>query len=323
MRVLVTGGCGFVGSAVVRHAVERGDHVLNVDRRRRSSPTPTLTPIATREGYARLEADVSDRALLRAVVREFGPDAIIHLAAAPDGNTDTVIDSEIGAAHAVLEAARTYVESLKGERRDRFRLVHLEQAECDTPGSLTHAQAARATGATLMDRWSRATGLSLVTCVAGEAFGPWQAQTSFLARMIATLLHEQVFVLPDGGETVRDWLPIRDLAAGLLQAAQAAAPQSRIDLSVGAERRDVDMAESVCAQLDERLPRARGAWMDLIKTEGDPALASLGPMLDAAEAERDLGWRPQGFHTGFDRLLTWALASYAAAQARSLSVAAE
>jgi dTDP-glucose 4,6-dehydratase len=143
-----------------------------------------------------------------------------------------------------------------------------------------------------------------------------------MARLVAHLMHDRDFTIPDGGEIVRDWLPIRDFAAGLLRAAEAAAPLSRIDFSVGAERRDIDIAESVCALLDERTPRPGGRWMDLVTCEGPPAISS-GPMLDQMEAEQSIRWQPQGFHTGLDRLLSWSLASRAAVQARTHAVAAE
>jgi dTDP-glucose 4,6-dehydratase len=317
MRVLVTGGCGFIGSAVVRLAAERGDHVLNLDRRKKSVAVPALGNTAQREGYARLEADVTDRAMIRAIMREFAPEVVIHLAATSDDDPEAMVDAEIGGAFGVLEASRQYYERLDDEKRDRFRIVHAERAESDVPEKLTRPQAARGAAAALLDRWARANDLPLVTCVAGEAFGPWQPQSSFMARLMSSLVNQRPFHLEMGGETVRDWLPIRDMASGLLRAAEVAPAQSRFDLSVGAERRDIDIAESVCALLDERTPMADGElWSSLLIVEGDGLVASGGPMMDSHEAERELGWRPGGFHTGLDRLLTWALASHAASQAR-------
>ncbi len=317
MRVLVTGGCGFVGAAVVRLAVERGDHVLNLDRRKKSIVVPALGNTAHREGYARLEADVTDRAMIRAIVREFAPEAIIHLAASSDDDPGAMVDGEIGGAFGVLEAARQYYERLDGEKKARFRIVHVERAEGDVPVKLSRSHAAQAAASALFDRWARANDLPLVTCVAGEAFGPWQSQSSFMARLVSSLVHQQPFQLEMAGETVRDWLPVRDLALGLLRAAEVAPAQSRFDLSVGAERRDIDIAESVCSLLDERMPMADGAlWSSLLVAEGTGAGAPAGPMLDAMEAERELGWEPTGFHAGLDRLLSWALASHAASQAR-------
>jgi len=326
MRVLVTGGCGFIGSAVVRLAVERGDNVLNIDRRRKSNPTPALGPIGSREGYARLEADVTDRALMRAVVREFAPDAVIHLAAPESDDPTAIVDGEIGGAFSILEAARSWFESAPAAVRGRFRMVHLERAESDMPDHIDRSQAVKGAASSLIERWARATAMPAVTCVASAAFGPWQPRTSLLSRMLASLMHDQAFAVPDGGETVRDWLPVRDLAEAILAATIAPDAEGRIDISVGAERRDIDIAESICGLLDERLPRASGApWFSLVKTEGSPRTALSSPMLDSSEAERLLGWRPQGFHVGLDRLLSWTIASYEASRARAsaMAVAAE
>lgn len=317
MRILVTGGCGFVGSAVVRMAVERGDHVLNLDRRKKSVPVPALGPLLQREGYARLEADVRDQAMVRAVMHEFAPDAVIHLAAANAEDPAALVDGEIGAAFAVLEASRHYFDKLKGAQRDRFRIVQAERADAWPPENLSPANAVRASAVTLADRWSRAYGLPLATCLAGEAFGPWQHGSSFFGRLLTGLLHHQSFAVPDGGETVRDWLPVRDLASGLLCAAAHAEPQSRHELSVGAERRDIDLAEAVCGLLDERLPCAGGQpWSRRLSLDRPGPSELSGPMLEGQHAEHALQWRPLGFHAGLDRLLSWAVASHAASQAR-------
>jgi dTDP-glucose 4,6-dehydratase len=282
---------------------------MNLDRRGRTTPTPALAPIAAREGYARLEADASDRAMMRAVIRQFEPDAVIHLAATPDAPGDALMDGEIGAAYAVLEACRAYRDSLSGERRQSLRIVHAEQAANDSEFRPTRVQAARSAAAALMDRWARACDLPLVTCVVGEAFGPWQPQTSLMARLVAHLMHDRDFIIPDGGEIVRDWLPVRDFAAGLLRAAEAAPPLSRIDLSVGAERRDIDIAESVCALLDELRPRADGRpYREQITYVTDRPGHDRRYAIDARKLEQELGWKPaETFETGIRKTVQWYL----------------
>lgn len=313
MRVLITGGCGFIGSAVVRLALERGDQILNLDRRRKSAPMPSLAIAAGKQGYARLEADISDRSLMRAFFREFKPEAVIHLASAGDEPDECrLFDSEVAGAFSVLEASRSHFKSLEGDARQRFRIVHAQRADTDGVVAPTPAEAARAAASALFDNWAQAHGLPLVTCVAGDVFGPWQSDASLLSRLIASLLAGRPFKLDMSGETVRDWLPVNDFASGLIRAAETAPPLSRFEFSAGAERRDVDLAEAVCALLDSRVPMpAARSWSELIQTGGDGARAFSGPMLDAGEAEDHLGWRSRGFHAGLDRALNWALARYA------------
>ncbi len=321
MLVLVTGGSGFICSAVVRLAVERGDQVLNLDRRRKATPVPALAGVAGKPGYARLEADIADRPMLRAIVQEYKPDAIVHLAANPEGDTNSLFESEIACAFSVLEAAHAWHSQLKGEARDRFRLVHAIAAETDainTPAP-TPLKAARATAAALADNWSRTHGLPLVGCVAGEVFGPWQPDNAFLSELVRALANGRVFTVQNGGATIRDWLPVRDFAAGILAAAEKAQPHSRIDFA-GAERRELDVAEAVCILLDNRFPlRGNASWAGYIQVDGDVSTALTGPMLDENEAERELGWRSQGFHAGLDRVLGWALSRYAPSQARAVA----
>ena len=314
MRVLITGGCGFVGSAVVRLAADRGDPILNIDRRRKSNPIPALASVANAPGYARLEADISDRTLMRAVFREFKPDAVIHLASAgEDLDENRLFDSEITGAFSVLEASRAHYLSLDEAARERFRIVHAQRADGDGAVEPTPVEAARTAAAALFDNWSQAYRLPLITCVADQVFGPWQSDACLLSRMIASLLNGQPYKFDMGGKTVRDWLPVADFASGLIRAAEAGAPLSRFEFSAGAERSDIDLAEAVCALLDARSPMPSSvSWSALIGAEGDGSKASGGPMLDPGDAEKQLGWRSRGFHSGLDRALNWALSRYAA-----------
>lgn len=322
MRVLVTGGCGFLGAAVVRQAIERGDHVLNLDRRRKATPCPQLGNLTGAKDYARMEADVSDRMLMRSIFREFKPDAVIHLAAAGDEKDDVrIYESEVGATFAVMEASRAHLATLQGPARKAFRLIHAVSADNDPePAKATSQTAARATSMQLLESWTQAHELPLVTCVAGDVFGPWQADTALMPTLVCGLLRASKAKLTHGGATVRDWLPVRDFADGILCAAKAA-PFSRIDFSAGAERRDIELADALCALLDIRSALPNDAsWSSLVEVTGSPKGASTGPMLDDSEAELALGWKPRGFHAGLDRMLNWAMTRYAPTNA---AIAAE
>ena len=198
---------------------------------------------------------------MRAILREFKPDAVIHLAASPQSDPGSLFDTEIAGAFSVLEAARSHFDQLKGEARDAFRLVHAIAAEseaAETPRP-TPVQAARASAAALTDNWSRAHGLPLVSCIAAEVFGPWQPDTAFLSQLICSLVNGRVFTLEHGGATIRDWLPVRDFASGILCAAEKALPHAAHRFLGGAERRELDIAEAVCILLDARAPLEGGA----------------------------------------------------------------
>lgn len=309
MRVLITGGCGFIGAAVVRAAAAHGHCVLNIDRRRKTLPAPALAAVAGHKGYARIEADVADRALMRALFGEFRPERVIHLAAARDGDSEALFDTDIAGAFSVLEASRRHLDRLDDAGRAAFRLVHAVRASAETESDRPPApcEAASASAAALLDGFARAQGVPLVACSAHEVFGPWQADAALLPGLVAALAAGRPFALDAGGETVRDWLPVADFADGLLRAAEAGAPFSRYEFSVGAERRDLDIAEAVADFLDARAPRRAGPCSGLIDLAGAGEEARPAPMLDALAAETDLLWRPAGFHAGLDRALAWAM----------------
>ncbi len=142
MRILITGGCGFIGAAVTRAAVDRGHRVLNIDRRRKTAPVPALAPVNGRPGYARLEADIADRTLMRALFNEFQPDRVIHLASAIKDDPDLLFDTDVAGAYSILEACRRHMERLDEAGRSTFRLVHATRTVVEA-GRYVTALAAR------------------------------------------------------------------------------------------------------------------------------------------------------------------------------------
>jgi dTDP-glucose 4,6-dehydratase len=313
LRVIVTGGCGFLGAAVVRALFDRGALVLNIDRRRKSAIIPALEGLAGDPGHIRLEANVTDRSMMRGVFREFGPDKVVHLVGAAEEDPEALYESEVGAALSVLEACRGLLARYDDARRDGFRIVTAAAAARpdDGEGDLAPQDAARRVRTALLHNWSRSFGLPLIEGVADEVFGPAQPAGTPIGRVLAGVLSGEPTVLPAAGETVRDYVPVSDFAAGLVLALGSPRPQARYEFSAGVERRDIDVAEAVCALLDERAPRPDGrSWAASLAVEGDPPRFAAPPALDPTAAERVLGWRGGGFHDGLAQLVGWALARH-------------
>ncbi len=311
MRFLVTGGCGFIGSAVVRALVERGDRVLNIDRRHRTMPVPALASVVGKPGYARLDADVTDRAMMRAVFREFMPEKVIHLASA--SSDETAFEIDVAGTFSVLEACREARKHHSDAAREAFRIVQAVRVSFlpenpDLPAAPPSPQEAmRNTAASLAADWACAHDIPLVVCSAGEVFGPWQSPAAFPSRLVRALVANQRFELEARGLHQRDWLPARDFANGLVCAARSSAPLARHELTLGAERRDIDIAEAIGDLIDERLGRPGGqsrARLIDVSGDGEPCAH---PMLDATSAEQHLRWTPSGFHTGLDAMIGWSV----------------
>jgi dTDP-glucose 4,6-dehydratase len=310
MRFLVTGGCGFIGSAVTRALVESGDQVLVLDRRKRSSPVPGLSSVIGKTGLARLEADIGDRAMMRAVVTEFKPEAVIHLAAPQDEAPESLFDVSVAGAFSVLEACRRHVDKLPDEQRDAFRFVHALHATPDGAPILPRDAAANA-AAGLISEWSRALDLGRIACTGPDLYGAWQREDAPVPSIVSAALDGRPIALTEGGDVARDWLSVTEFADGLIAAARRGEAHADYQFTACAERRDIDLAEALCAILDVRAPRADGrSYASLIKP-GVAAEDAPDPpaLLDSALAERELGWRPLGFHESLDRAVRWMLAN--------------
>lgn len=312
MRCLVTGGCGFLGSAVVRALLERGDRVLNIDTHSRIAPVPSLGNVAGRSGYARLEADVSDRSLMRAVIAEFKPHCVIHLTA-PGANDDALTpEADIEKALSVVEACKFHLSRVSENEQSAFRLVHALHARHaghgEDPPMLSPRDATSAAAGRLIETWSRACGVPTTACLADALFGPWQPEGALVTDLLVSLLEEGVFILEDGGGTLRDWITADDFASGLISAAIHSQPFARYSFSTGAERSDLDMALTLCGLLDSARPLGtKGGWTDRIQIIPNPDEPVPAPHLNSDRAIEELGWSPNGFHDGLSRIIPWLL----------------
>lgn len=308
MRSIVTGGCGFVGSTLARELVNRGDRVLVIDAKLKSQPVPALAELTGNESFVRLQADLSDRTLMRSLFREFAPDRIFHLTAPRAEEPGEAFDADVACTFSMLDAARLELERREPEAREGFRIVcagRRAQPALAPGGGPDIRSASSRLRADVLEKYAAAFELSVVTCIADNAFGPHDQRPSTINRLIQALRERSAFDLVETN-AFRDWLPVADLATGMIAAAEKGEAGRTYEFSVGAERRDSDMAEIICALLDRKRPLQGRPWLDLV-TIADARSAKLRspPGLDAGPAERDLGWRPRGFHAGIDSLLDW------------------
>lgn len=309
MRSIVTGGCGFVGSTLVRELVNRGDRVLAIDAKLKSQPVPALADLAGNESFVRLQADVTDRTLMRSLFREFTPDRVFHLTAPRANEPGEAFDADLACTFSIMDAARIELERRTPEDREGFSIVCAGRrtqlpAAGAAPGPDIHTVSTQVR-AELLDRYASAYNLRVNTCIAGDAFGPHDARPTIINRLIAALRERSQFELVET-RVFRDWLPVADFATGMIAAAEKGAPGATYEFSVGAERRDSDVAEIICSLLDRKRPLQGRPWMDLVTiADARAARTQAPPALDAGPADRDLKWRPRGFHAGIDALIDW------------------
>lgn len=308
MRSIVTGGCGFVGSTLARELVSRGDRVLAIDARLKSQPVPALAGLAGNENFVRLQADVSDRTLIRSLLREFRPDRIFHLTAPRGEEPGEAFDADIACTFSVMDAARIELERRDPEERKGFRFLSAFRRSAlpssrgapSEPGSVSARLRAD-----LIGNYAAAYDLHTVTCIADSVFGPHDPRPTLINRLIKALRERNQFDLVETN-VFRDWLAVADLATGMIAAADNGDPGATYEFSVGAERRDSDVAEIICAVLDRKRPLQGRAWIDLVTlADARSARRQSPPGLDPGPAERDLKWRPRGFHAGIDSLIDW------------------
>jgi dTDP-glucose 4,6-dehydratase len=313
MRCLVTGGCGFLGSTVVRALLDRGDRVLNIDTHSRIAPVPSLDSITGRPGYARLEANVADRSLMRAITAEFKPHCVIHLTAPTADDEALEPEDDINASLSVMEACRFHLARIPTIEQSAFRLVHALNARHAEVGGhglpdLSPREAASAASGRLIETWSRAQGIPTTTCLADALFGPWQPEGALITDLLVSLLEGESYTLENAGETLRDWLTADDFASGLIAAALHGQAFTRYSFSAGAERSDLDMALTLCGLLDGLRPHpTRGGWMEMVEMGPRGYAPPPPPVLLADKAQAELGWSPAGFHDGLGRIVPWIL----------------
>jgi dTDP-glucose 4,6-dehydratase len=327
VSVLVTGGAGFIGSALVRKLVgERGVGVVNVDALTYAGNLDSVASVAAHPGYAFERVDVCDAGALRRVFAEHRPSAVVHLAAEShvdrsiDGPGDFVRTNVVGT-FTLLEEARRHWSSLQGAERERFRFVHVSTDEVfgslgpaglfteESPYRPSSPYSASKAGSDHLARaWHHTYGLPVVVTNCSNNYGPCQFPEKLIPHVILNALAGRPLPVYGRGENVRDWLFVEDHAEALVRVLEDGLPGETYAIGGSAERRNLDVVRGICALLDEMRPDPAGAHERLVAFVADRPGHDLRYAIDSSRITRELGWRPaESFETGLRRTVRWYL----------------
>jgi dTDP-glucose 4,6-dehydratase len=326
--VLVTGGAGFIGSAVVRRLLaQNGLRVVNVDKLTYAGNLESLREVAHHPRYAFERADICDLAHLTTIFEQYDPSGVIHLAAEShvdrsiDGPADFVATNVTGT-FLLLEAALAHWRRLEETRRPGFRFVHVSTDEVyGTLGATGYFSeqtayapnspysATKAASDHLARAWYHTYGLPVVTTNCSNNYGPYQFPEKLIPLVIHRALREESLPVYGAGENVRDWLFVDDHAEALQRAFERGTPGETYNVGGRSERRNIDVVRAICALLDGLQPRPNGArYEELITFVADRPGHDLRYAIDATKIERDLEWTPrETFETGLAKTVRWYL----------------
>ena len=327
MKLLVTGGAGFIGSAVVRRAVADGDAVVNLDALTYAACLDNVASVADDPLYAFEHADIRDRAALDRILAEHMPDAILHLAA--ESHVDRSIDgpgafieTNVTGTYTLLEAARAYWTGRGAPRRFRFHHVSTDEVYGtlgetgafteDTPYAPNSPySASKAASDHLVRAWGETYGLPVIVTNCSNNYGPFHFPEKLIPVVILKALAGEAIPVYGAGENVRDWLYVEDHADALLTVLRKGAVGRSYNIGGENEARNIDLVRMICALLDDRRPG--GAPHDrLIEFVTDRPGHDLRYAIDPTRIRTELGWRPSvTLEQGLARTVDWFLANEA------------
>ncbi len=328
MKILVTGGAGFIGSAVVRHIIRDTDwSVANVDKLTYAGNLDSLADARTSNRHRHFLNDICDRAALDAIFREVRPDAVLHLAA--ESHVDRSIDgaapfinTNITGTYTLLEAALAYWRTLDDAARARFRFQHISTDEVfgslGATGRFTEAtpyapnspySASKAASDHLVRAWHHTYGLPTLATNCSNNYGPYHFPEKLIPLVILRALRGERLPVYGKGDNVRDWLHVEDHAEALTLVLRRGRPGETYNVGGDSERRNIDVVRAICALLDEMLPQSSNVPHErLIEFVTDRPGHDARYAIDATKIATELGWRPRhSFEQGLRETVRWFL----------------
>jgi len=326
MKLLVTGGAGFIGSAVVRLAVGRGHSVVNLDALTYAACLDNVASVADSPLYAFEHADIRDRAALDRIFAAHQPDAVMHLAA--ESHVDRSIDgpgdfisTNVTGTYALLEAARAHWDA-QG-RPDSFRFHHISTDEVfgslGATGQFTEEtpydprspySASKAASDHLVQAWHHTYGLPVVLTNCSNNYGPFHFPEKLIPVIILNALAGKPLPIYGDGSNVRDWLYVEDHADALLLVLTRGAVGRSYNIGGENERSNLELVRTLCAILDDKRPKPQGSYADQITFVTDRPGHDARYAIDPARIRDELGWRPSvTVEQGLARTVDWYLAN--------------
>lgn len=328
MRILVTGGAGFIGSALIRYLIADSEHeVLNYDKLTYAGTLSTVADVADSPRYQFVRGDVCDGEGVRAAIAGFRPDVITHLAAEShvdrsiDG-PDAFIQTNIVGTFTMLTEARAYWRSLPDGEREAFRFHHISTDEVfgslDAEGLFTEEtrydprspySASKAGSDHLVSAWGHTYGLPVLITNCSNNYGPFHFPEKLIPLMIAKALGGETLPVYGRGEQVRDWLYVEDHVRALRAVFERGRLGRTYNVGGNNEMRNIDVVRAVCAELDPLRPRADGrSYATQIGFVADRPGHDARYAIDATRIRDELGWTPvETFASGVEKTVRWYL----------------
>ncbi|CUW48701.1 dTDP-glucose 4,6-dehydratase [Novacetimonas hansenii] len=328
MRILLTGGCGFIGSAVVRHVIRHTTHeIINVDCMTYAASSEALEDSATNPRYRFERHDITDPAAMARLFAHYQPDAVMHLAAEShvdrsiDG-PDTFVRTNVMGTSVLLDAARHYWQALDRAAQARFRFHHISTDEVfgalgaqDAPFTETTPydprspySASKAASDHMVRAWHHTYGLPTFVTNTTNNYGIWHFPEKLIPLMIINAVEGKPLPVYGAGQNIRDWLFVEDHAEALVLAVEQGRPGETYAIGARQERTNMEVVQALCAILDELHPDPTGPHARLIHHVQDRPGHDFRYAIDPSHAENMLGWRARhSFEQGLRKTIQWYL----------------
>lgn len=312
MKILVTGGCGFIGNNLVRYLLDHTSHsVVNLDKLTYAGNAKSLTDIADSQRYEFVQADIADADAINKIISEVAPDAVAHLAAEShvdrsiDGPAEFIQTNIIGTFN-LLAASLAHYQQLPPDKQETFRFLHVSTDEVygslgetglftETTPYDPHSpySATKAASDHLARAWKTTYGLPVIVTNCSNNYGPYQFPEKLLPVMIIKCLREEPLPVYGEGLNVRDWLYVEDHVSALTVVLDTGIPGETYNIGGNSERTNIDIVKAICSIMDEFRPRKSGNYADLITYVKDRPGHDFRYAIDSSKIKNELNWQPQ------------------------------